>query len=807
MNPKKALVLTIGVCALGAILFLRPLRFLENIVYDLNFPHNATVRQDSVVIVGIDPAGISEVGAWPWPRGVIARCLEQINACDPAAVAVDVLFPPRTSDPAGNAALAAALCKVKNLVLPFRAGAMTHGAAPAAIAPSSFVYAQRFLMLSHPEKLGEISFFTANRFDASDTLFSSCALRGGVINVTTSSSSQKLRQVVQVIKAGDDYYPSFSLSAAAAFLNCKPDEFILDGNACVRLRDISAPITRYAATTPIHFRGRAGAITTISAAQVLGGHADPALLRGKLVFFGVTDPATGADFFTTPVGSQYPGVEMWATAALDILQKSWIREASRLLDFCNILLAFLLFPGALLIPGSKKTLALSLATALALSSLCAGMFTLRADLYFWNPVYHGVAWLMCLITFAARKNMPFLADYLPIDFTAPASVEKETPAPPREEEFTPKLPDAPSAFFVARKLNITPGTLMPGAKPHETFSGTVTEDNNYSAGPAGAAPPQAEAPNLEAVLTLEERARFGALGSGRIVKLLGSGGMADVYLVWNPRLEVYRAVKVLKPGQPATFLSRFETEIRILSKLMHPHIVQFFSVGEWHGLPFIEMEYVQGAAMDDVYSKCTALSPAEAMAVGILTCRALQYAHTQPTTIYGAAYKGVIHRDLKPANIMLNKSGMVKLTDFGIARPEEVSLHTMDVGKVVGTLPYLAPEQFDGSVITPQVDIYAAGATLYEFLTGERAFPQTDVNALLMAKVKGAVNPLPGHIPKNLAAIIEKAMAGKPAERYAGAHDMERDLEKALRSICSSPGYAILQGLVKRFNGQGKNRL
>jgi serine/threonine protein kinase len=256
-------------------------------------------------------------------------------------------------------------------------------------------------------------------------------------------------------------------------------------------------------------------------------------------------------------------------------------------------------------------------------------------------------------------------------------------------------------------------------------------------------------------------------------------------------------------------MSRFETEIRILSKLMHPHIVQFYGVGEWHGLPYIEMEYVPGASMDDVYRKCVTLTSQEAMAVGIVVCRALHYAHTLATTIYGKTYKGVIHRDLKPANIMISKSGRVKLTDFGIARPTEVSLHTLEIGKVVGTLPYLAPEQLDGSDITAAVDIYALGATLYEFVTGERAFPQIDLNALVTAKASGKVKPLPGSLPPDLVRIINRAMALRANERYATAQEMEKDLEKALRPLLppGKPAFGIFKELVKRISFQQGDNL
>lgn len=804
MQTKKTIVLAVLCLLLAGMVFLRPLKFFDTTMYDLNFSFTPAVSQDSVVIVGIDPASISEVGAWPWPRGTIARLVNAINACSPRVLAIDVLFPPKRDNTGESDSLAAALCKVKKLVLPFRASSIAGDNESQVLTIPSQVYAQRFLMLSHQDKLKDLSLFSANRIDASDTAFSRCADRSGVINVTTSRSSQKLRELVQVIKAGEDYYPSFSLSAVASYLDCTPYQFALDGRCLVKVGNKSVGISSYAGTTLLHFRGRPGTIKTISASWFLAapGVPDAQALRDKLVFVGVTDAGAGADFFTTPVGAQLPGVEMWATGALDVLQNTWIRENNHILDMCNIALVFFLFPGLFFITGGRKrTLTVAAATSCVIVSVAAGFVLFRTTQYFWNPANHIYAWLFTVVMLALQKNVPFFVDFAPLDFSVPQSAEKDVVPAPQENEFIRKLPASASAVFVARKLTSSHNPRSSVSKPADTFSGTVVEENLYKPDadhPVGDASDFREA---DTALSPEQASAFQQLCGGRIVKLLGSGGMADVYLVWNPRLEIYRAIKVIKPGQPTNFLERFETEIRILSKLQHPNIVQFLSVGEWHGLPYIEMEYVPGAALDDVNAKCTVFSPQETMAVGIMVCRALHYAHNQVTTIYGKAYNGVIHRDLKPANIMLSRSGRVKLTDFGIARPGEVSLHTMDSGKVVGTLPYLAPEQLSGADITAQVDIYALGATLFELAAGERAFPQTDINVLLSTKSTGNVRDLPAHVPQGLKEIVAKAMAIKTEDRYTSAAHMEKDLDKVYRSSLNktSSGWAVLENLVKRF--------
>ncbi len=276
--------------------------------------------------------------------------------------------------------------------------------------------------------------------------------------------------------------------------------------------------------------------------------------------------------------------------------------------------------------------------------------------------------------------------------------------------------------------------------------------------------------------------------------------MADVYLIWHPRMEVYRAVKVIKPDQPAQWMDRFETEIRIFANLNHPNIVQCYGVGEWYSLPYLEMEYVSGATIEDILNKCNSLTPIETLAIGVLVCRALNYAHHQVVTVYRKRYKGIIHRDLKPANILISKTGQIKLSDFGIARPGAVSLHTVDSGKVIGTLPYLSPEQLEGKALSPSTDLYALGATLYELVTGCRVFPQTEVSTLITAKSKGSFKKLKcsTDLPEAFINTIERSMAVNPEKRFASAKDMGKALEKILYGMIQDKDIFILENLVNR---------
>jgi len=206
--------------------------------------------------------------------------------------------------------------------------------------------------------------------------------------------------------------------------------------------------------------------------------------------------------------------------------------------------------------------------------------------------------------------------------------------------------------------------------------------------------------------------------------------------------------------------------------------------------------------MEGILANHGRLTTPQALAISLLVCRALHYAHNQVITLYGETYHGVVHRDIKPANMLLSRSGRVKLTDFGIARPGQVSIHTGDAGQVVGTLPYLAPEQLDeGAELTVQSDIYALGATVYELISGGRAFPQHDVASLLKAKTFGNVEPLKSsqHIPQQLLDTIGTAMANDPAKRYGSIQALSEDLERCMRAIDVHDGYTHLRDLADAY--------
>lgn len=285
------------------------------------------------------------------------------------------------------------------------------------------------------------------------------------------------------------------------------------------------------------------------------------------------------------------------------------------------------------------------------------------------------------------------------------------------------------------------------------------------------------------------------LGSGTVVGQLGTGGMAKVYKVWNEKLEVFRAVKIILPGQQTDLRNRFETEAKITAKLHHPNIVEIYNVGEYNGLPFLEMEFIDGESLEQVIARYGKLPDPVCSAIAIAVGEALAYAHGHDFLLYGKTYNGIIHRDLKPANVMLSREGTVKLMDFGIARPTEASLHTVD-GNIVGTMQYLSPEQLDGIDIDGRTDLYSFGAILYEMLTGTKTFPQNTITNLMKKKIANEyrrISDFDTAVSPALTKIAQKCLQVDKQQRYPDARAMVRDVEVAHRSLASEPPTDILK--------------
>jgi serine/threonine protein kinase len=276
------------------------------------------------------------------------------------------------------------------------------------------------------------------------------------------------------------------------------------------------------------------------------------------------------------------------------------------------------------------------------------------------------------------------------------------------------------------------------------------------------------------------------LGSGTIATILGEGGAAIVYEIWVDKLGISRAVKVLKPNATLESVGRFETEMRITAQLHHPNIIEIHNVGDWHGLPYIEMEKIDGFSLDKIIRDRGGLPAQMATAIAMIVCKALHFTHNHGYMVNDKKHVGILHRDLKPSNIMISRAGIVKLMDFGIATPTDASLHTIE-GTVVGSLQYLAPELLEGSQrANPRSDIFSLGCVLYEMITGERTFPEKNMAKLVAMRLKNTIRPLSDYTikcPRHLVRLINCCLARDPDKRYAEVADVLGDLEKIHRRL------------------------
>lgn len=260
----------------------------------------------------------------------------------------------------------------------------------------------------------------------------------------------------------------------------------------------------------------------------------------------------------------------------------------------------------------------------------------------------------------------------------------------------------------------------------------------------------------------------------QIIKSIGEGGMANVYLAYDTILDRNVAVKVLR-GDLATdekFVRRFQREALSASSLSHPNIVEVYDVGEDNGNYYIVMEYIDGKQLKQLLKKRGKLTLTEVIDIMLQITDGLSVAHDNY----------IIHRDIKPQNIMILENGLVKITDFGIAMAMN-STQLTQTNSVMGSVHYLPPEQANGKGSTLQSDIYSMGILMYELLTGE--LPYKGDNAVEIA-LKHLKEPFPSireklpDIPQSVENIIIKATAKNPKNRYLDARSMNEDLRTCL---------------------------
>ncbi len=287
------------------------------------------------------------------------------------------------------------------------------------------------------------------------------------------------------------------------------------------------------------------------------------------------------------------------------------------------------------------------------------------------------------------------------------------------------------------------------------------------------------------------------LGHYRVVNRLGGGGMGEVYRAEDLTLGRTIALKVL-PVEVAADpdrLARFEREARAVAALTHPHIVTLHSIEEADGVRFLTMELVEGETLER-WIAAGGLSLGEVLRHGAALASALEVAHRH----------GIVHRDLKPANVIVGSDGEAKILDFGLAKALQAAGDEGDsggatlteTGSVLGTVPYMAPEQLQGLPADPRSDLFSLGVVLYEMATGRHPFRRSASAETLSAILRDdplAVERLRPELPAGFGRIVRRLLAKEPSRRYQTAADLALDLEEVEREATSRPT-ASRKGLV-----------
>ncbi len=279
-----------------------------------------------------------------------------------------------------------------------------------------------------------------------------------------------------------------------------------------------------------------------------------------------------------------------------------------------------------------------------------------------------------------------------------------------------------------------------------------------------------------------------SFGNYRVSRLVGVGGMGEVYEAQQDKTGRRVAIKVIRSELISADLHRrFEHEVRVLARLQHPGIAQVYEAGRVEtaggNTPYFAMEFVEGRTLTK-YAADQKLSIRERLDLFLKICEAVEHAHR----------KGVIHRDLKPANILIDTSGQPRILDFGVARATDADVQTTtihtDIGKVIGTLPYMSPEQISGNpdALDTRSDVYSLGVILYELLAGK---PPYDIGRaqiheaarVIREKEPTQLGQLDRSLRGDLETIVGKALEKERARRYQSVGDVAADIKRHLTHL------------------------
>jgi serine/threonine protein kinase len=280
------------------------------------------------------------------------------------------------------------------------------------------------------------------------------------------------------------------------------------------------------------------------------------------------------------------------------------------------------------------------------------------------------------------------------------------------------------------------------------------------------------------------------IGNCEILEKINEGGTAYIYKAHNIPFDLDRVIKILKPSlsDEEDFFQRFRQEAQLTARLDHPNILRIFDTGEVNGYFYIEMEYITGQSLREYMSANPKVSERDVLSIALQVVRALEYAHNvKMAGSNGETIYGILHRDIKPENIMITHGKLVKLMDFGAAKPLNITSNTMQ-GMIVGTFHYMSPEQLAGGKLDVRSDFFSLGITLYELVTGQKPFVAENLTGLIrkineckyvpISKIRPSILP---HTEE----LVDRLLSKNPNHRPTAEKEIIEELDVCLQTYSS----------------------
>ena len=833
------------VMLLGLYVGVGPIDTLELKLYDLRAKLRAN-RQvgDEIVIVAVDDASISQIGRWPWPRAYMGQLVDQLSEAESKVIALDLLYSDAEINPGleavrdlrkqfqqaqsgmrfekeaikeraqsqrffgqfqkifddtdkrldNDARLADSIALAGNTVL-----AMNFGLPGPPLGRPDQPPSADILKNSLP---GAESKLKGTDLDAKGIVppidrFAKEAKAIGHINWIPERDGAIRRQPL-VVEYDSKEYPSFSLQIARVYLNLDPGEILPKGDG-VQVGNRLVPTDSHYQML-VNFNGDVKTFPHFSFVDVVTNKVTKENFKGKIVLVGFTATGLGEQRATS-VSATLPAVEYFANVVENVLHNKFITRPpwARNLEL-GVMLLFALFVtiGLPLLPaGISAAIAFVLLGAFGATS-----FWLFSSKGYWiEMMYPSLLLVLGYVVVVSKRYFGTeraketletesveTLKMLGLSFQGQGMLDmawEKFRRVPVDAGMKDTLYNLALDFERKRQFNKSVAVLEHIASVDRNFKDIRERMEKLRAmgetqisGTAGLK----KGRSVESTVMMSSGADVKpTLGRYEVIRELGKGAMGTVFLGRDPKINRQMAIKTLRfddedlsPEDRKALQERFFREAESAGRLTHPNIVNIFDAGEDQDINYIAMELLDGADLKPWCAKGHLHPLREVVNAVAKVADALDYAHEN----------NVVHRDIKPANLMMLKNGVIKVTDFGIARITDQSRTA--TGTVLGTPSYMSPEQLAGKKVDGRSDIFSLGACLFELLTGEKPFHGDSVATLIYQitnephRSARGVNPA---IPESIEAVINRALEKDPAKRYQKAGDMAADLRKALAAL------------------------